>query len=146
MKDEKVVSPTRETWTKTIRKGHKGKLCKLILEQGTPGKKVCLHFNNENGTWGWAVCSEEDKGLWLNFLKTYEDALRFCACMELEVTGASADAGWTDPMSEECHDYPYCPHCGTVNDMAKGKVVCRACTRSFDSFEIPSGVVYYTKK
>lgn len=133
-------------WTQRIKVGHKGKAADEILQLGVEGAKVWLYFNNENGSWVWAVRAEKDVETWLEAFGEYDQAVRFCRLMNWGITGSSAQRGWVNDGKKgdvEGTDVPLCPYCGEENDPGKGHMFCRACGGEFESFEIPSGVVFY---
>jgi DNA-directed RNA polymerase subunit RPC12/RpoP len=143
MKKDDVVSPTHETWRQRIRRAHQGRIRDELLKNGKEGARVYLHFNRENGEWRWAIGADDDYGLWLNTCLTYDAAVRFCKAMKWEIVGQSADLGWERTKEDEGDDVPRCPYCNTENNVGKGRAFCRACGREFESFEIPSGIVFY---
>ena len=131
-------------WTQRIKVGHKGKAADEILQLGGEGAKVGLYFNNENGDWVWAVRAEENPEVWLEAFPGYDNIDRFCRLMKWDITSREVQRGWVKDVGGT--NAPECPYCGTDNDPGKGHMFCRACGGEFESFEIPSGVVFYVTR
>jgi hypothetical protein len=140
------ICPTREAWTKKMRRSYQGNLRKRILAKGTEGQKVDIFFNNEAGPWQWSIEAHDEPELWLESFKGYDEAARFCWVMKWEIVGSRAMGDWPSSPGEDVDPQPRCPYCGTLNGCATGELVCRACGRPFHSYEIPNGVVYCTRK
>lgn len=116
------------------------------MGEGTSGTKVHIYFNNENGEWVWAIQKHEDREDWLDSCDTYDQAAAYCEAMEWVVVSTSSADRW-EGDGGDTFDAPHCPYCGTENKEGKGLMTCRACSRVFCSFEIPTGmVVYCTRK
>jgi len=131
-------------WTQRIKAAHKEKEAKEILQLGVDGAKVGLYFNDENGSWVWAVRAEENPEVWLEAFGEYDNIDRFCRLMKWDVVSREVQRGWKgEAKDDEGTNAPLCPYCGTDNDPGKGRMFCRACGGQFESFEIPSGMVFY---